>query len=202
MSKYGLRAIALTAVFGVVLTNPSSTVAQPARPAPALVGPGTSNIERMLKPDLSCAMFFATDDKGANKISTATVVEANPSLKHLYLFYSFKNSGKGNAVNVPVNAIVGGSVTVPQAAKGQETSLANAYCPNENCKFPGKINLAAGATSPAVKAAEFTILPPSDVLSRPLFKFTTYAYVVMHAKGTVENKACTDAQNYSIHYKK
>ena len=125
------------------------------------------------------------------------------SLKKIYLFYSFKNAGKGKAVNVPVEAVVGGSVTVPLGTP-QTASLANAYCPKESCKFPGKVTVNPGASLPAVMAASFTILSPSDVLSRPLFQYTSYAYVVLHAQGRLpaDNKPCTPAENFTVHYKK
>ena len=173
---------------------------RPDAKVPSTLAPGTT--ELVNKPVLSCSVFFATDPNGANKITKPTIVVATESLKNVYVFYAFTNSGKGNAVNVPVEAIVGGSVDVPLAAKGGESSLANAYCPNESCKTPGHVTVNAGATIPAVKATSLTILPPSDVLSRPLFTKTNYAYVVLHAKAMADNKPCTDAQNYTIHYKK
>jgi len=205
MNTHTWRIITLASVLGVVLAGPSPAPAQ--GPGAVQVPPGVrlpgSPVERVLKPALSCSVFFATDAKGTNKISKPTVVIATESLKKIYLFYSFKNAGKGKAVNVPVEAVVGGSVTVPLGTP-QTASLANAYCPKESCKFPGKVTVNPGASLPAVMAASFTILSPSDVLSRPLFQYTSYAYVVLHAQGRLpaDNKPCTPAENFTVHYKK
>lgn len=207
MNTHTWRIITLASVLGVALAGPSLAAAQGPRTSPLPPGvrvPG-SPTELVLKPDLSCSVFFATDAKGANKISKPTVVTATESLKKLYLFYSLKNAGKGKAVNVPIEAIVGGSVTVPMTVStGEKASLVNAYCPHESCKFPGKVTVNAGTNIPAVPVTTFTILSPSDVLSRPLFQHTSYAYVVLHAQGRLlsDNKPCAPAENFTVYYKK
>ena len=207
MNTHTWRIITLASVLGVVLAGPSLAAPEGPRTAPTQPGvrlPG-SPVELVLKPNLSCSVFFATDAKGANKISKPTVVIATESLKKLYLFYSFKNAGKGKAVNVPIEAIVGGSVDVPMTVSTQEkASLVNAYCPNNGCKFPGKVTVNAGANIPVVPVTTFTILSPSDVLSRPLFQHTSYAYVVLHAQGLLpsDNKPCAPAENFTVYYKK
>jgi len=144
MSIHTWRVIALAAVVGVVLGAPSLAGAQSPRTAP--LPPGVrvpdSPVEPALKPDLSCSVFFATDEKGAKRISG--IVEASDSLKRIYLFYTFRNAGKGKAVDVPVEATVQGSLKIP--VQGSPTRDP-AYCPT-GCKIPGKVTVNAGVTNP------------------------------------------------------
>ena len=176
-------------------TDAQRTKAAPVA-APGVKVPGAS-------PDLSCSVWFATDSAGTQKISKATIVDASAAPKSLYLFYSFKNAGKGNASNYPVEATVHGTVVVGTQG-GSAGNLAKAYCPND-CKFQGTININAGANIPVLKvggAGPFVFVAASDVLAK--LQGTNRVDVGWRAKARLaqDNKDCTPAEPFTVIYKK
>ena len=206
MSRYLWRVVAVVAALGVA--GPSVAVGggrkvEPVQKEQYKGSTTPETTQSVLQPNLSCSIWWATDSAGTEKISKRTDQNWSVSLKYLYIFYSFKNAGKGNASNYPVEATIHGYVKVGQLG-GSAHNLGLAYCSND-CKFPGTINLKAGANIPVLKvggAPKFTIMPPSDVL--PQLSGTDSVNITMTATGRLvqDNKDCTSAQPFTVIYKK
>ena len=197
-------AIGFVAMLGAVLVGlPPADAADAQRTAPVAPGVKLPGGSLAAPPDLSCSVWFATDSAGTQKISKPTVVNASAAPKSLYLFYSFKNAGKGNVSNYPVEATVHGTVVVGTQG-GSAGNLAKAYCPND-CKFQGTININAGANIPVLKvggAGAFVFVAASDVLA--MLQGTNSVDVGWRAKGRLvqDNKDCTPAAPFTVIYKK